>query len=170
MKYSKEFKIDCVMKYKTGGYIEDPPGVNHRCFRNQVRRWVRVYDSLGEAGLEHGRPTLDLNQRLELIKRVESGESYQSVAFSAGIQDNQLSRWHRIYLEKGLDGLQSLKRGGKPMDKNKEGKSKSLKNMSNDEKLKYYEERNKYLEAENAYLKKLNALVQKRKVQERKKK
>ena len=48
-------------------------------------------DKLGEAGLEHGRSKLDINQRLELIRRVENGESYKSVSFSTGIQPDQIS-------------------------------------------------------------------------------
>ena len=39
----------------------------------QLRKWIRIYDSLGETGLEHGKPTLDINQRLDLIRRVEDG-------------------------------------------------------------------------------------------------
>ena len=43
MKYSKEFKLECVMKYKNGEHIHDPPGVRHKYFRNQVRRWVKIF-------------------------------------------------------------------------------------------------------------------------------
>ena len=112
MKYSKEFKLECVRKRKEGIYIETPPGCKKRHnFTKQVRIWSKIYDSLGEAGLEHGRPTLNTEQRLELIERVENGESYSSAALSAGIQDDVLIKWHKIYMEKGIDGLKSLKRG-----------------------------------------------------------
>ena len=118
MKYSKEFKLECIRKRKEGIYIATPPGFRERdCFLNQVRDWTRIYDSLGEAGLEHGRPTLDIDQRLELIRRVENGESYKSAALSAGIGDDLLIKWHKIYMEKGIDGLKSLKRGKPSMKK-----------------------------------------------------
>ena len=117
MKYTKEFKLKCIRKYKNGEYIEDPPGLRHKAFREYLARWVKTYDSLGEAGLEHRRPTLNINQRLELIKRIESGESYRQVAYSAGIQAELLIKWHDIYLESGIDGLKSLKRGKQPMNK-----------------------------------------------------
>ena len=40
----------------------------------------KMYVALGEAALKQGRPTLDIDQRLELIKRVESGvEGLQSL-------------------------------------------------------------------------------------------
>jgi len=159
MKYSKEFKLECVMKYKNGEHIKDPPGVKHKMFRKEVRKWVRIYQSMGEMGLDHKRPTLSLENRIELFKRVENGESYQSVAFSVGIQDNLLSKWHKIYRQEGIDGLKSLRRGRTKMKKKPQAE-KSLDQMTPEEKVKYYEERLEYLEAENAYLKKLRALVQ----------
>jgi len=167
MKYSKEYKLECVRKHKSGEYIEDPPGVKHKGFRDQLNKWARIYDSLGEAGLEHGRPTLDINQRLELIKRVEAGESYISVSLSAGIQDDLLAKWHRIYMESGIDGLKSLKRGRSSMNKKKPD---SVKKEDSDKTKKELLEELEYLRAENEYLKKLSALVQERKAREQKKK
>ncbi len=164
MKYSKEFKIECVKKYKAHEHINDPPGVAHKNFHKQIWRWSKIYGSLGEAGFEHNKPTLDISQRLELINRVENGESYESVALSAGTTPDLLIRWHKIYLEKGIDGLQSLKRGRKSMTNTKPKKDNSKSELEQlKEELEYYK-------AENEYLKKLNALVQKRKAQEQKKK
>ena len=97
MKYSKEFKLECVQRHKNKNHIEDPPGVKHKSFQDQVRKWTRIYDSLGEVGLEHSRPTLDINQRVELINRVEAGESYTSVALSVGIKNSLLINWHKKY-------------------------------------------------------------------------
>ena len=168
MKYSKEFKLECVMKYRNGEHIKDPPGVKHSTFHHHVTKWARQYDSLGEFALEHNKPTLSVEKRIELIVRVENGESYTSVAFSAGIQQDLLIKWHKIYLQDGIEGLQFLKRGRQKMSK-KPKVEKSLDQMTPEEKNKYYEERLEYLEAENAYLKKLRALVQKKQDQQRKK-
>ena len=164
MKYSKKFKLECIRKYKNGEYIEDPPSTRHYTFHKQVRKWVRIYDSLGEVGLEHGRPTLDIDQKLELIIRVENGESYKSAAYSVGIGDGLLIKWHNIYFESGIDGLKSLKRGRPSMNKKKPKKDKDK------SELELLKEENEYLKAENEYLKKLDALVQKRKAQPQKKK
>ena len=168
MKYSKEFKLECVHKRANSIHIETPPGFKNRdCFMSQVRKWYRIYDSLGEAGLEHGRPTLDTHQRIELINRVETGESYTSVAFGAGINNELLIKWHKIYLEKGLDGLKSIKRGKPSMAKtNKKVVNKKPEEMSKEELIEALE----LATIENEYLKKLSALVQKRKAQEQKKK
>ena len=166
MKYTKEFKLECIRKRKEGIYIETPPGFKVRdSFIGQVRKWSRIYDSLGEVGLDHNKPTLDINQRLELIRRVESGESYNQAANSAGIQHDLLIRWHNIYLESGIDGLKSLKRGRPSMDKkrpvNKEDSDKTKEELL---------EELEYVRAENEYLKKLSALVQERKARKQKKK
>ena len=168
MKYSKEFKLECVHKHANSIHIEAPPGFKNRDrFMCQVRKWSRIYDSLGEAGLEHGRPTLDTHQRIELINRVETGESYTSVAFGAGINNELLIKWHKIYLEKGLDGLKSIKRGKPSMAKtNKKVVNKKPEEMSKEELIEALE----LATIENEYLKKLSALVQKRKAQEQKKK
>lgn len=167
MKYSKEYKLECVRKYKEGIPIEDPPNTNHKQFRIQIRKWNRIFDSLGEAGLEHGKPTLNVSQRLELIQRVENGESYRSAAFSAGIQHDLLIKWHKIYMENGIDGLKSLKRG-RPCMKDK--KHESVKKQDSDKTKEELLEELEYVRAENEYLKKLSALVQERKAREQKKK
>ena len=170
MKYTKEFKLECIRKYKNGEFIEDPPGVKHRMFHKQVVIWVRIYDSLGEAGLEHSKSKLSAETIIELIKRVEAGESYNQVAFSLGRRPDLLIKWHKIYRQDDLDGLKSLKRGRKPMTAKKPKENKKKDSLTQDEKIKELEETNEYLRAENEYLKKLNALVQKRKAQEPKKK
>ena len=75
---------------------------------------------------------------------VENGESYNSVALSVGIQDSLLSKWHKIYRQEGIEGLQSLKRG-KPKMSRKSKLQKPLDQMTPEEKVKYYEERLEYI-------------------------
>ena len=164
MKYSKGFKLECIQKYKNKEYLKDPPGVNHKIFLDQVRKWARIYDFLGESGIEHNKPTLTLEQRLELFNKVEDRESYRLVADSVGIGNDLLIKWHNIYRQKGIDGYKSLKRGRKPMT------NKTPKKEKNKSELEQIKEELEYLRAENAYLKKLNTLVQKRKAQPQKKK
>ena len=169
MKYTKEFKLECIKKYKNREFIKDPPGPTHRQFHNMVLRWVHIYDILGEVGLNHDKPQLSAETIVELIERVESGESYNQVAYSVGKQAATLIKWHKIYRQDGIDGLKSLKRG-RPMKEIKSKKEDTKKNLTQEERIKELEETNEYLRAENEYLKKLNALVQKRKAQEPKKK
>ena len=163
MKYSKEVKLECIRKYKDGEYIREPSNITHKRFMNQVRKWKHMYDSLGEAGLDHGRPEPTLDDKLKMIRLVEEGSSYTQVAESFGTYAASLIRWHKIYLEKGSDGLKYLKRGKRIMNDKKttipsdKAKEELIKEIT-------------YLKAENEYLKKLNALVQKRKAREQSKK
>lgn len=164
MKYTKEFKLECIKKFKNGEYIEDPPGVKHSSFRHQIVIWSRIYDSIGEVGLEHKKTSLSISQKLELFKRIEDGESFRSVSCSIGISHVVLIKWYNIYRQKGIDGLKSLKRGRKAMTNKKPKKDKTK------SELEQLREEVEYLRAENEYLKKLDALVQKRKDQPQKKK
>ena len=164
MRYTKEFKLECIRKYKTGENIDDPGGCKHEVFRNKVRTWVRIYNSLGEIGLEHKKPKRTWQDKMNMIQRVIDGESMQSVALSNGIQESLLSKWYKIYQGSGIDGLK-LDRRGRPPKMAKKPK------VSNEDKTKEeLEKENEYLRAENEYLKKLNALVQKRKGRQPKKK
>ena len=164
MRYTKQFKLECVQKYKTGEHIDDPGGCKRKTFRNKVRHWVRIYDSLGEIGLEHKKPKRSWQDKMDMIQRVLNGESIQETALSNGIQENLLSKWYKIYQKSGIDGLK-LDRRGRPPKMAKKPKT------SNEPKTKEELEKElEYLRTENEYLKKLNALVQKRKGRRPKKK
>ena len=158
MRFTKEFKLECVRKYKAGEHIDDPGGCKHKTFMHTVRKWVRTYDALGEIGLEHKKPKRDWKAKLEMIKRVEEGESLTSVALSNGIQHDLLSKWLKAYRESGLDGLESSGRKGRPPKM--PSKPKPPDGPKTAEEL---ERENEELRAENEYLKKLSALVQGRK-------
>ena len=164
MRYTKEFKLECIQKYKTGEYINDPGGCKHKTFINKVRHWVRIYDALGEAGLEHKKPKRTWQDKMYMIQRILNGESISEVAYSNGIQETLLSKWYKTYQESGIDGLK-LDRRGRHRRMTKKSKT------SNEPKTKEELEKElEYLRAENEYLKKLNALVQKRKGRQPKKK
>ena len=165
MRFTKEFKLECVRKRKAGERIEDPGGCKHKTFHHKVLEWVRIYDALGEAGLEHKKPRRSWEDKMAMIQRVLDGESINSVALSNGIQGNLLSKWLKTYQESGLDGLKSSgKKGRPPKMPNKPKPGNGPKTV--DELEREVEE----LRAENEYLKKLSALVQGRKGRRPKKK
>ena len=165
MRFTKEFKLECVRKHKAGEHIDDPGGCKHETFMDAVRGWVKIYDALGETGLEHKKPKRDWKAKLEMIRRVEGGESYRSVAFSNGIKGDLLSKWHKIYKEHGIDGLKSSGRKGRPPKMKSKPKPPSGPKTADE-----LERENEELRAENEYLKKLSALVQGRKDRQPKKK
>ena len=52
MKYTLEFKLECVERYKQSHSYVYPPDVKSKhSFRSHVRDWVRLYDDLGIDGL-----------------------------------------------------------------------------------------------------------------------
>ena len=164
MRFTKEFKLECIRKYKAGEHIDDPGGCSHETFRHTVVHWVRIYNALGEVGLEHKKPKRSWKNKMDMIQRVIDGESFTEVALSNGIKGSLLSKWYKIYQESGIDGLK-LDRRGRPPKMAKKSKT------SNEAKTKEELEKElEYLRAENEYLKKLSALVQKRKGRQPKKK
>lgn len=91
MRYTKEFKLECVRKYKAGERIDDPGGCKHHSFHECVRKWSKMYDSLGEVGFEHKKPKRSWEDKFNMIQRVLNGESFSEVAFSNGIQPDFLN-------------------------------------------------------------------------------
>jgi len=171
MKYSWEFKLECVNKYKNGEYIVFAGTTSQRrTFMNHIREWAKIYDDLGVDGLKHSstNKVWTVEQRFELVAKVLVGNSIASVANNAHINSGQLYQWVRKYNEKGMDGLQFKKgRPTKQIVMKKKVKKTKL-SVSEQEELKLLRERNEYLEMENEYLKKLDALVSKREAAEAK--
>ena len=167
MRYTKEFKLECIRKYKNGEYITDPGGCSHATFYRKLNDWVHIFDELGEAGLEHSKTMLSFEDKIRCVQRVINGESMNSIATSIGRQESQISKWYNIYLHEGFEGLKFRKKGRPPKMKKEEKYIESLSLEEQNEELK---KRLQLLEIENEYLKKLAALVQQRKGQQQKKK
>ena len=166
MKYTLEFKLECVDKYKKGIHIETPGKTRNqrKSFMNHVREWVHLFDDLGIDGLRHSGTNKEWTkeERFELVAKVLAGNSVTSVARKAHIPDGMLFQWVRKYREKGIDGLECRKTGRPPKVPTMPKKKKVKLAPSEKEELTILRARNEYLEAENIYLKKLEALVIKR--------
>lgn len=169
MKYSWEFKLECVNKYKNGEFITLPVGLRSRTsFMERIRSWVQLFNDLGIDGLKHSSISKDWTpeERFELVAKVLAGNSVNDVAKKGHVNSGQLYQWVRRYNEKGMDGLQCKKgRTTKQLVMKKKTKKTKL-SISEQEELKLLRERNEYLEMENEYLKKLDALVSKREAAE----
>lgn len=165
MKYTLEFKLECIDKYKKGIHI-DTTGKTKRqrdTFMCLVRAWVQNYDDLGIDGLKHSNVNKEwtAQERFTLVAQVLAGNSIKMTAKKAHINLGQLYQWVKRYREKGIDGLECRK--GRPTKVPNMPKKKKVKlTPSEKEELVLLRARNEYLEAENIYLKKLDALVTKR--------
>ena len=162
MKYSWEFKLECVEKYVKGQWEETPENAGSTdSLHHRIVEWARIYKLHGVDGLKH-KPTnkaWTTETRFELVAQVLAGKSLREVAINGGVEHSVLSSWVRRYQQFGYDGLE-LRKGRKPKDPDmtKKAKPKEL-GKSDYEKLKLLERENEYLRAENAYLKKLKALI-----------
>ena len=102
---------------------------------------------------------------MALVQRALDGESLTSVANSNGIKGDLLSKWHKIYKERGIDGLKSSGKIGRPPKMKSKPKPPSGPKTAEE-----LERENEELRAENEYLKKLSALVRGRKGRQPRKK
>ena len=73
MRFTKEFKLECVRKYKAGEHDDEPGGYKRRTFMDSVRGWAKIYDALGEIGLEHKKPNLAEFEKLAWLMQ-DTGE------------------------------------------------------------------------------------------------
>ena len=163
MKYTLEFKLECIERYKRSHSYAYPPGIKSKSsFRSHVQDWARLYDDLGIDGLRHSgtKKEWTAHDRFGLVAKVLAGRSISDVAREAHVNSGQLCQWVRRYREKGMDGLEC--RRGKPPKEPIMPKKKAKLTPSEREELEILRARNEYLEAENAYLKKLDALVTER--------
>ena len=113
MRYSYEFKRQCVELYRQGRWPETPEGINQRGFRNKVLEWSRIEDSCGPEALRHKNrnKAWTAEERYELVAQVIAGKSNKEVALANGISDGMLYQWVRKYKALGYNGLINMKKG-----------------------------------------------------------
>ncbi len=113
MRYSYEFKKECIELYQNGYWPKTPEGISDKCFRNKIRDWVKAEESCGSNILHHKiqNKKWTAEQRYELVVQVLAGNSIREVALSNGINDGQLCQWVRKYKDLGYNGLVSKKKG-----------------------------------------------------------
>ena len=113
MRYSYEFKVKCVEMYERGEYPDTPNGITARKFKDTIRKWKRMVDSLGVDALRPKSKNKKLNpeEKLVLVSKILAGYSYNSVALENRINYRILYNWVQKYKEKGYNGLVDEKKG-----------------------------------------------------------
>ena len=53
MRYTYEYKINCVELYRQGKWPETPNGIKERNFRIMIGRWARIEKYQGPEALRH---------------------------------------------------------------------------------------------------------------------
>ncbi|MGD6991209.1 transposase [Sutcliffiella horikoshii] len=159
-KYDREFKLKIVKEYLEGaiGYLSLAKKYGIPA-ESQIRRWVRGYKEFGEAGLrrKHSKQLYSVQFKFNVINFMkQTGASYQDTAIVFKMNNPSIiANWYKIFLEKGIKGLEEKAKGRPSMSKNNKAKThKKEKELSREEQL---ERENELLRLEIAYLKKLEA-------------
>ena len=163
MRYSFEFKVECVDKYRQGKWPPTPDGIKKDNFHKTIKKWARMEESLGVEALKHSNFNKEktIEEKLELISRVLAGESFKSVAYSAGLETSVLRNWVSKYRLDGYNGLIKKKKGRpcKGESMKKENSPLPLTESEREELIRLRAE-NEYIKAENEVIKKRIALRQ----------
>ena len=160
MKYSYEFKRECVQMYREGLWPETPEGFsNPEDFHKEIRAWCKTEDLNGPEALKPRRNFRQWTpeQKLELVSRVLAGTPVYDVSCEASIKKNLLYSWLHKYQEFGYNGLINKKKGRKPMGSEMKKNEACLPRELNESE---YEELIR-LRAENAYIKAENEVIKK---------
>ena len=150
MKYSYEFKKECVESYREGKWPDTPEGVEEKNFHDSIRKWFRLEEVHGPEILKHGNNiNWTPDEKLEIVSKVIAGKSIKSTAIENGINEGQLYSWVNNYKIYGYNGLVNKKKGRKPknttMKKINIHKAKKLNESEREELIR--------LRAENEYIK-----------------
>ena len=161
MKYSNEYKKECIEQYRQGEWPETPEGIVRENFHKEIRRWVRKEESCGiEAVLHKGTNRVwSVEEKYELVAKVLAGASCNSTAINAGMNISVLRRWVKAYKIKGYEGLAAQRKGRPP--KEPQMKKKELPaelTPSEREEMIRLKAEIEYLRAENEVIKKRIAL------------
>ena len=113
MKYSYEYKRQCVTLYRKGSWPLTPKGVHPKRFRNMIRQWVRTEEAQGPEALRHKaqNKVWTAAEKLALVAKISAGYSICSVACQAGINSGMLYTWVRKYKTLGYTGLIPKQKG-----------------------------------------------------------
>ena len=164
MRYSYEFKMKCIEMYYKGETPDTPEGITRHNFVCLVRRWVRILEAQGPEALKH-KPQNKYwppEEKLELVSKVLAGNSIESTAIRAGINDGMLYQWVRNYKIFGYNGLIVKTKGRKPKVPNMKKKTIEPKELNESEREELIRLRAEiaYIKAENEVIKKEIALRQ----------
>lgn len=158
-KYSYELKKKIVEEYLSGKTSYRALKSKYHVENSQILKWVNNYKHFGDEGLMRSRNKREycVEFKLEAITRYETSEcSYQQLALELGLTNpSMIVNWRKQYRERGIEGLQSHKRG-RPVTKknacNQPPKSATKKEPLDASTREALENRIKELEAENEKL------------------
>ena len=88
MKYSYEFKKECVQLYREGKWPDTPEGTKEKNFHKLVRKWFKLEELHGPEILKYGNNiNWTPDEKLEMLSKVLAGNSIKSTAIENGINE-----------------------------------------------------------------------------------
>ena len=165
MKYSYEYKRNCVELYRQGKWPETPEGTKVKRFHDMVRIWVRIEDACGPEALQHQNQNKlwTAEEKYELVAKILAGASVTPTAIAAGINKGLLYQWVRCYRMKGYQGLVARRKGRPPKEPDMKNKIEPAElTPSEREEIIRLRAENERLRAEIAIVKKRIALREER--------
>lgn len=161
MRYTYEYKLECIEMYRQGKWPKTPEGITKSGFHKTIRQWVRIEESCGSEALRHKNQNKvwTPEERYELVAQVIAGQSIKETAFKAGINDGMLYQWVQKYKTMGYNGLVNMKKGRPPKEPQMKKKvNPAPLTESEREELIRLRAENEYIKAENEVIKKRIAL------------
>lgn len=157
-KYSKDFSLKLIKEVDDGASLSSV-AEKYGVGKTTLQTWYAIYAHGGVKQLVSNNKKYTQEFKLYAIEyRWKYDLSYRLAAVQLGIpNESTLYQWEKRYLESGVSGLLTTRKGRPLKVPKKQEKPKT--DLTREEKL---EAENAQLRMENAYLKKLNALVQKR--------
>ncbi|WP_211468419.1 helix-turn-helix domain-containing protein, partial [Collimonas silvisoli] len=112
-KYTKQFKLEVVQQYMAGAVGFKSVGKQRGLDYAMVKRWVSLYQSHGEAGLEKKFSHYSAAQKLSVLQYMWDNElSYGRTAAAFNIRSpGSIPEWERCYHSGGIDALMPRQRG-----------------------------------------------------------
>ncbi|WP_299086586.1 hypothetical protein [uncultured Campylobacter sp.] len=103
MKYSYEFKKNCIELYKQGKWADTPRGINKYYFRNYIRIWNNLVETHGIEVLKHKshNNSFLVEDKYNSVLEVVKGKSTYQVSIELGISEGNIQNWvnkYKIYL------------------------------------------------------------------------
>ena len=113
MKYSYEYKRQCVTLYRQGSWPLTPKGVQPQHFRDMIRLWAKREEAQGPEALRHKaqNKVWTAAEKLALVAKISAGYFICSVACQAEINSEMLYTWVRKYKTLGYTGLIPKQKG-----------------------------------------------------------
>jgi transposase len=161
-KYTTQFKLEVVGRYLAGriGFTAVAKLYGLDCA--MLKRWVRLYQAHGEAGLAKKFTAYSAEQKMVILQHMWDKElSYKQAAAAFNIRSpGSVPSWERCYHAGGIDALKPRVRG---RPKKMPDSQPTQAPLAVDDEARTREELQaevNHLRMEVAYLKKLRALVQ----------